>query len=117
MTKPTSPVEQLGRRRLGLGFELRRPVAERLEQESPEPRNTPVDSTRSAATPHGAPAGTHAGQNLVRHRVVLTRKIAGENRSRPRPQETSVREMDALPDYGRLVRKRPFLARELYLGV
>jgi hypothetical protein len=32
MTKPAAPVEQLARRRLGFGFELRPPVAERLER-------------------------------------------------------------------------------------
>jgi hypothetical protein len=32
MTKPAAPVEQLARRRLGFGFELRSPVAERLER-------------------------------------------------------------------------------------
>src|SRR5262245_29398784 len=32
MTKPAAPVEQLARRRLRLSFELRPPVAERLER-------------------------------------------------------------------------------------
>ena len=38
---------------------------------------------------------TTAGQELVRHLVLLTCKIAGENRSRPRTRVTSVREIDA----------------------
>jgi hypothetical protein len=48
--------------------------------------------------PHGAPAKT-----LRRNVLELTTsrpptcKIVGENRSRPRPDETSVREMDAYP--------------------
>jgi hypothetical protein len=58
MTYAATPVEQLACWRLGLGFELRTPVAERPERNPPEPRNTLADSTRSAAMPHGVPART-----------------------------------------------------------
>src|ERR1700692_3562722 len=46
--------------------------------------------------PHGAPAKT-LRRNVLELTTSrpLTCKIVGENRSRPRPDETSVREMDA----------------------
>ena len=37
----------------------------------------------------------HPGHDLVRHLVLLTCKIAGENRSRPRLIDSSVQEIDA----------------------
>src|ERR1700694_5718177 len=59
--------------------------------------------------PHGAPAKT-----LRRNVLELTTsrpptcKIVGENRSRPRPEETSVREVDAY-DNSLLPQKNPWL--------
>jgi hypothetical protein len=63
---------------------------------TPAPRNTLVDSTRSSAMPHGTPAKT-LRRNVLELTTSrpLTCKIVGENRSRPRPDETRVREMDA----------------------
>jgi hypothetical protein len=78
----------------GLGSALN--LARQLPRESPAHRNTLVVSTHSAAMPHGAPAKT-LRRNVLE--LITSRpptcKIVGENRSRPRPDETSVREMDA----------------------
>src|SRR5262249_21222742 len=48
MTKPAAPVEQLARRRLRLSFELRPPVAERLER---KPLSVPIHSLIQLALP------------------------------------------------------------------
>ena len=54
MTKAAASVEQFARRLLRFGFELRSPVAKRLERKPLMPRNTPADSNRFDATPRGA---------------------------------------------------------------
>jgi Transposase IS66 family len=82
--------------RLKLGFELRPPVAERLERNPPSLAIFSLIPTHSDATPH-APERfvTRARHDLIRHLVLLTGKITGENRSRPQSEQTSVQEMDA----------------------
>src|SRR5438477_37130 len=69
----------------------------------PKPRGRMIerlaDSTCSAATPHGAcakkPRHNAHGFEICRASCVLTFKFVGENRSRPKHEDTSVQEMDA----------------------
>jgi len=76
MTKPAAPVEQLARRQLGFGFELRSPVAERLER---KPVGLTILSLIQIALPPRlvvrAPkdlAVTLARPSCVRHLFLLT---------------------------------------------
>jgi|ERR1700686_988596 len=93
MIWPTSPVEQLGRSRLGLRFELRPPIAESFLR---NPVRFAILSLIQRALLPGlmvlAPeslAVTLTDSKFVGHVVSSLLKFIGENRSRPNREETT----------------------------
>src|SRR6266446_2624873 len=88
MTWAATSVQKFWRRRLRFGFELRPPIAERLEWNPV--RFAILSLIQRALLPR---LMVLAPKNLA---VTLTvSKFVGENRSRPIREETSVQEMDA----------------------
>src|SRR6266566_10119393 len=102
MTWAATSVQKFWRRQLRFGFELRPPIAERLEWNPV--RFAILSLIQRALLPRLmvlAPknlAVTLTGSKFVGHLVSSLSKFVGENRSRPIREETSVQEMDA---YGR----------------
>src|SRR6266403_4418937 len=99
MTWAATSVQKFWRRRLRFGFELRPPIAERLEWNPV--RFAILSLIQRALLPRLmvlAPknlAVTLTGSKFVGHLVSSLSKFVGENRSRPIREETSVQEMDA----------------------
>src|SRR6266404_5431234 len=99
MTWAATSVQKFWRRRLRFGFELRPPIAERLEWNPV--RFAILSLIQRALLPRLmvlAPknlAVTLTGSKFVGHPVSSLSKFVGENRSRPIREETSVQEMDA----------------------
>src|SRR6266403_4939112 len=110
MTWAATSVQKFWRRRLRFGFDLRPPIAERLEWNPV--RFAILSLIQRALLPRLmvlAPknlAVTLTGSKFVGHPVSSLSKFVGENRSRPIREETSVQEMDAYN--GRLPRKLLF---------
>src|SRR6266403_702009 len=99
MTWASTSIQKFWRRQLRFGFELRPPIAERLEWNPV--RFAILSLIQRALLPRLmvlAPknlAVTLTGSKFVGHLVSSLSKFAGENRSRPIREETSVQEMDA----------------------
>src|SRR5258706_5166618 len=92
LTYPAASVEQLALRQLRLGLELRPPVAERLERDPLGLAILPLiqlaTTPRLMLRPPKRLAVTRAGQDLVRHLVLLICKIEGRpDRVRQTPQQ------------------------------
>src|SRR6266403_5769363 len=117
MTWAATSVQKFWRRRLRFGFELRPPIAERLEWNPV--RFAILSLIQRALLPRLmvlAPknlAVTLTGSKFVGHLVSSLSKFVGENRSRPIREETSVQEMDAylrhLPNFPVLAGNFPVL--------
>jgi hypothetical protein len=99
MTNSAAPVEQLARQRLGFRFELRAPVAKRLERKPPS--LTILSLIQIALTPRlvvRAPkdlAVTLARPSCVRHLFLLTLQKGQWEQIAFDRRKTSVRTMDA----------------------